>query len=154
MRAFPFLFFLNCSGIVHPQTNKSLLAWFTRLYLVRNKNVEIHSLVLFYFIYFYGHTCCLQKFLLWGSNWSCSWGLCHSHNNIRSKIHLWPMPQLTATPDREATEQGQGSNLNPQGKNAGSLTCWATTGTPEIHGFRNVWIHLPFPAKSFLLFNK
>ena len=26
-------------------------------------------------------------------------GLCHSHSNARSEPHLWPTPQLTATPD-------------------------------------------------------
>ena len=26
-------------------------------------------------------------------------GICHSHSNARSKLHLWPAPQLTATPD-------------------------------------------------------
>ena len=26
-------------------------------------------------------------------------GLCQSNSNIRSKPHLWPTPQLTATPD-------------------------------------------------------
>ena len=39
-------------------------------------------------------------------------GLHHSHSNARSKPHLWSKPQLTATPDRQPTEQGQGSNRN------------------------------------------
>ena len=39
-------------------------------------------------------------------------GLRHSHSNVGSKLHLWPTPQLRATPDPWPTEQGQG--LNPQ----------------------------------------
>ena len=26
-------------------------------------------------------------------------GLYHSHSHTRAKLHLWPTPQLTATPD-------------------------------------------------------
>ena len=39
-------------------------------------------------------------------------GLCHSHSNARSKLHL-PTPQLMATPDPSSTEQGQGLNHQP-----------------------------------------
>ena len=39
-------------------------------------------------------------------------GLCQRHRNTWSKPHLQPTPQLTATPDPQPTEQGQG--LNPQ----------------------------------------
>ena len=41
-------------------------------------------------------------------------GLCHSHNNLGSKPHLQPPPQLTATSDPQSTKWGQGSNLLPQ----------------------------------------
>ena len=34
------------------------------------------------------------------------------HSNVESKSHLWPTPQLTAMPDPQPTDQGQG--LNPQ----------------------------------------
>ena len=42
-------------------------------------------------------------------------GLHHSHSNAGSQPCLRPTPQLTATPDPEPTEQGQGSNLPPHG---------------------------------------
>ena len=42
-------------------------------------------------------------------------GLCQSHSNARSKPHPRPTPQLTATPDRQPTEKGQGSNPQPHG---------------------------------------
>ena len=42
-------------------------------------------------------------------------GLRQSHSNVRSEPHLWPTPQLTATPDPQPTEQGHGSNLQPHG---------------------------------------
>ena len=41
----------------------------------------------------------------YGSSWAkgriraAAAGLCHSHSNARSKPHLQPTPQLTATPD-------------------------------------------------------
>ena len=56
-------------------------------------------------------------------------GLQHSHSNARSKLHLWPILQLTAAPDPQLTERGQGSNPHPQGL-VGFLTLWATTETP------------------------
>ena len=42
-------------------------------------------------------------------------GLCYSHSNARSEPRLPPAPRLTATPDPEPTERGQGSNLQPHG---------------------------------------
>ena len=41
-------------------------------------------------------------------------GLHHSHNNTGSEPHLRPTPQLTAMPDPQPTERGQGSNPQPQ----------------------------------------
>ena len=38
-----------------------------------------------------------------------------SHSNTRSEPRLQPTPQLTAMPDPEPTEQGQGSNPQPHG---------------------------------------
>ena len=38
-----------------------------------------------------------------------------SHRNSGSEQRLQPTPQLMATPDRQPTEQGQGSNLQPHG---------------------------------------
>ena len=42
-------------------------------------------------------------------------GMCHSHSNAKSKPHLTPIPQLTATPDPQLTEWGQGSNPHHHG---------------------------------------
>ena len=42
-------------------------------------------------------------------------GLHQSHSNAGSEPRLQPTPQLTATPDREPTEQGQGPNPQPHG---------------------------------------
>ena len=38
-----------------------------------------------------------------------------SHSNTGPEQRLQPTPQLTATPDCQPTEQGQGSNLQPHG---------------------------------------
>ena len=40
-------------------------------------------------------------------------GLHHSHSNTGSKSRLQPPPQLTAMPDPESIEPGQGLNLRP-----------------------------------------
>ena len=50
-------------------------------------------------------------------------GLRQSHSNARSKPHVQPIPQLTATPDPQPTEQGQGSNPKPHG----SQSDWLAT---------------------------
>ena len=42
-------------------------------------------------------------------------GLCQSHSNAGSEQHLQPTPQLTAMPDPQPTERGQGLNLQPHG---------------------------------------
>ena len=39
-------------------------------------------------------------------------GLCCSHGDAGSELHLQPTPQLIAMADPQSTEQGQG--LNPQ----------------------------------------
>ena len=70
---------------------------------------------------------------VWNANWSNYYGkqyggsqakgligavatsLCQSHSNAGSEPHLQPTPQLTATLDPQLTEQGQGSNPQPNG---------------------------------------
>ena len=42
-------------------------------------------------------------------------GLRQGHSNAGSEPCLQPTPKLTATPDPQPTEQGQGSNLQPHG---------------------------------------
>ena len=49
-------------------------------------------------------------------------GLHQSHSNVGSEAGLQPTPQLTATPDPQPTEQGQGSNPQPHSSWLGSLT--------------------------------
>ena len=49
-------------------------------------------------------------------------GLHQSHSYLGSEPRLWPTLQLTATPDPEPTEQGQGLNLQPHGSCLDSLT--------------------------------
>ena len=57
-----------------------------------------------------------------GPNGAAAAGLCQSHSNARSELHLQSTPQLVATPDPLPTEQGQGSNLQPHGSCSDSLT--------------------------------
>ena len=42
-------------------------------------------------------------------------GLRQNHSNEGSEPRLQPTPQLTAKPDRQPTEQGQGPNPQPHG---------------------------------------
>ena len=50
-----------------------------------------------------------------GLNGAVATGPRQSHSNMGSEPSLQPTPQLTATPDRQPTEQGQGSNPQPHG---------------------------------------
>ena len=49
-------------------------------------------------------------------------GLRQSHSNAGSEPRLQPTPQLTATLDRQPTEQGQGPNPQPHGSQSDLLT--------------------------------
>ena len=69
-------------------------------------------------------------------------GLCHSHSNKRSKPHLQPTPQLTATLDPQPAEQGQGLNPYPHGYQSDSFL---------LHHHRNYPLS---PAPFFLVFAK
>ena len=51
------------------------------------------------FFFFNSHIHSLCRFLGQGSNQSRSWGLCHSHSNTRSELHLHPTLQLVSMPD-------------------------------------------------------
>ena len=42
-------------------------------------------------------------------------GLHHGYSNVPSKPCLQPIPQLTATPDPQSTEQGKGWDPHPHG---------------------------------------
>ena len=53
----------------------------------------------FFFFKFLGHTCNIWRFPSYGSNWSCSCHLYHSHSNSGLEPHLRPAPQLMAMPD-------------------------------------------------------
>ena len=54
----------------------------------------------------------------------------HSHGNTGSELHLQTTLRLEATPDPSPTEQEQRVNVGPHRDNIGSITPWATTGTP------------------------
>ena len=54
----------------------------------------------------------------------------HSHSNTRSKLHLQPTPQLTATPDPLTYLARPGIKPASSGILVRFLTLWATTGTP------------------------
>ena len=47
--------------------------------------------------------------------------LCHNHSNEGSEPHPQPTPQLTATPDPQRTERGQGSNLQTHSSQSDSF---------------------------------
>ena len=57
-------------------------------------------------------------------------GLHHSHSNVGSKPCLRLTPQLTAMPDPQPTERGQGSNPNLMVPSRIHFHC-ARKGTPE-----------------------
>ena len=67
-------------------------------------------------------------------------GLCHSHSNMGSKPHLWPIPQLTAMPDPWPTKGSQGSNPHPYNTSWISFY-WAMTGAPYYIHFYAHWIN-------------
>ena len=56
----------------------------------------------------------------------------HSHSNAGSKPHLWPTPQLRATPETYPTEQSWELNLHPLGHYVGFLTCWACSCSSDL----------------------
>ena len=60
-------------------------------------------------------------------------GLHHSHSNVGSQPRLQPTPQLTATPDPQPTEQGQGLNLKPYVSQSDSLTTEPQQELPFYH---------------------
>ena len=63
-------------------------------------------------------------------------GLCHSHGNTRSRMHLRPTTQLATMLDSWPTEQGQASNLHLHGCCVGFLTHWATMETLKHKSFQ------------------
>jgi len=48
-------------------------------------------------------------------------GIHQSHSNLGSESHMQPTPQLTAMPDPQPTEKGQGLNPHLRGYYSGSL---------------------------------
>ena len=61
-------------------------------------------------------------------------GLCQSHSNVGSEMHLRPTPQLTATLDPQPTEQGQGSNPKPHGSYCHGVAKMNPTRNHEVAG--------------------
>ena len=64
-----------------------------------------------------------------GSNWSCSWGLCHSHCNTS---YIWTCCAACDNASPQPTEQGWGSVPHHHRKNVRSLTYWATSETLHL----------------------
>ena len=82
----------------------------------------------FYFLYFWSF-CHFQgrSRSIWSSQargpiGAAATGLHQTHSNVGSKQRLQPTPQLTAMPDPQPTEQGQGWNLQPPGSQSDSST--------------------------------
>ena len=50
-----------------------------------------------------------------GPIWAVATSLHQSHSIVGSELCLQPTPQLTAMPDPQHTERGQGSNPKPHG---------------------------------------
>ena len=57
----------------------------------------------------------------------------HNHSNARSKPHLQATSQLTATPDLQPTEQGQGLNLHPYGYQSDSFPLGHNGNSKSLH---------------------
>ena len=71
---------------------------FYQLVVVNSSRKRLYVCFWFYYcascqvqcLFFSGHTCGTWKFSGQGSNWSCRWGLHHSHGNSRLQAHLRP----------------------------------------------------------------
>ena len=76
---------------------------------------------LFVFVFFLSLCLCRAALMAYGGSQArgliraTAANLCQSYSNARSELHLRPTPQLTATPDPQPTEQGQGLNPQPHG---------------------------------------
>ena len=86
---------------------------------------------------------------LGGESGAVAASLHHSHSNGVFRPYLQPMPQLTATPDLQPTERGQGSNQCPHGHQSGLLR-WATRGTPR-HSFLTTFFHAFYRSLLYIL---
>ena len=93
-------------------------------------------MVLFFFSSFYILTCSMWKTPVQGSNWSCTFCLCHCSGSTRSELHLWPTAQLAAMQMLNPLSQATDGNLHPHRDNIGSLTRWASRGTPAWYLLR------------------
>ena len=77
--------------------------------------VEELAFTLFYFLLFRATPVAYGGSQARGQIRAVATGLYHSHINVGSETCLQPTPQLTATLDPLPTDQGQGSDLHPQG---------------------------------------
>ena len=102
----PFIKFIPKYFILFDAVIKRIINFILRLLLMyRNTAAFCISFVSFYFLpVTYGNsqaTC---------QNRAAAVGLYHSHSNAGSELCLQSTAQLTATPDPQPTEQGQGLN--------------------------------------------
>ena len=63
----------------------------------------------------------------------------YSHSNLRSEPCLEPTPQLTAIPDAQPTEQGQGVNPHLHGYWSGLLPLSHNGNSPECFLANLIW---------------
>ena len=79
---------------------------------------------------------CRTTPVAYGNSWIRVWigasvaSLCHSHNNAKSELHLWPVLQLVAMPLLHPLSEV--SNPHPNGHYIRFLTHWTPTGTPYL----------------------
>ena len=110
-------------------TLPSIIANLGQLHETTKSTKSIPSIFSFFFSFFFmDEPLAYRNSWASKSNWSHSHGLCHSHSNAVSELHLRPRPQIAAIPDPQATQWGQESNLYPHRDNVVFLICWATTG--------------------------
>ena len=85
----------------------SFFVLFGHLYYLLWRNIcsSLSPILVFLFLFFFPPLCgCFQARGRIGARAA-------GHSHIGSELHLWPIPQLTATPDPQPTEWGEGSNL-------------------------------------------
>ena len=109
----------NARSLTHLITGELLLLIVWRISILLSivaTSVYIPTNIFFLYLHFFGdapvaHGGSQARGLIG----AVSAGLCHSRSKLGSKPRLRPTPQLTATPDPQLTEQGQGSNPQPHG---------------------------------------
>ena len=66
------------------------------LYQLKYLQANNRWLTMLVLLFLNGCTCGIWKFLGRGLNWSCSCGLHQSHSKVGSRLHVRPIPQVSA----------------------------------------------------------